>query len=215
MPPRFPIDNGDMAAADGLLRKIGVPSDVHPIAIHAGSARTILAQAKRWPTANYAQLITRIQNELALRPLLLEGPDEAGVADEIISQIQGVPPPVLRLSGSLGATAAILKTCAAYCGSDSGLAHLSAAVGTRAVTLFAPADPDRVCPYGCRDMVVQPRRRTCSPCFLYPWDSARPKMKCTPPFCINDIHIDDVIAALNRALQTPFATPGIPAGSLQ
>jgi ADP-heptose:LPS heptosyltransferase len=103
------------------------------------------------------------------------------------------------LTGPLGDAAAVLERAALYVGSDSGLAHLAAAVGRRAVTLFAPADPDRVCPFGNRELVVQPNR-DCSPCFLYPWEATKPKMRCREPMCINFIEVEQVMARVKKAL---------------
>ena len=141
------------------------------------SARTLLAAAKRWPPELYAQLITTIEAQFGPRVLLLEGPDEAGVAQEITGHLHGAQARVLRLDGPLGVAAAVLERSMFYAGSDSGLAHLAAAVGKPAVTIFAPADPDRVCPFGQRDLVVQApatRGEGCSPCFEYPWKSPYP-----------------------------------------
>ena len=85
-----------------------------------------------------------------------------------------------------------------YVGTDSGLAHLAAAVGTPAVTIFAPADPDRVCPYGYRDLVVQPPP-PCGPCFLYPWESPYPKMRCHADHrCIEGVTVESVMDAVRR-----------------
>src|SRR5262249_1448857 len=152
------------------------------IAIHAGSARTVLAQAKRWPTENYAELITELRREMSQPIVLLEGPDEGGVADEIVGKLKANIPEfsVLKLTAPLGEAAAVLERSALYVGSDSGLAHLAAAVGTPAVTLFGPADPDRVCPFGYRHLVVQ-APRDCSPCMLYPWQATRPIVRCSEP----------------------------------
>ena len=106
---------------------------------------------------------------------------------------------VLRLTGPLGDAAAVLERAALYVGSASGLAHLAAAVGTPALTLFAPADPNRVCPFGYRHLVVQPPR-DCAPCFLYPWQATRPKMRCREPMCITLIEVDAVMTAVREAL---------------
>ena len=204
--PVFPLREDERAAAAEMVAGIGVRGPF--IAIHAGSARTILAAAKRWPTARYAELVRALQREFAGEVVLLEGPDEAGVADEIVHA--GGAAPVLRLAGPLGESAAVLARAALYVGSDSGLAHLSAAVGTRAVTLFAPAEPDRVCPWGNRDLVVQ-APAPCAPCFLYPWHATKPKMRCRVPLCIERITIDAVLTAIRRAQKgdrSPF--PGLP-----
>lgn len=197
-PPIFPLDDNDRAAADALLARERIAAPF--IAIHAGSARTILAAAKRWPPARYAELIGALPGVFGGQVVLLEGPDEAGVADEIrrAARAARAGATTLCLRGPLGESAAVLERAALYVGSDSGLGHLAAAVGTRAVTLFAPADPDRVCPYGNRDLVVQ-APTSCAPCFLYPWQSARPKMRCRAPLCIESITVEQVLSAVRRA----------------
>ena len=101
----------------------------------------------------------------------------------------------------------MLERAALYVGSDSGLAHLAAAVGTRTVTLFGPADPDRVSPFGNRDLVVQ-APQTCGPCFLYPWHTPYPKIRCREPYCIDSIPVDAVVTTVRRgfAEAAPRAT---------
>ncbi len=200
--PRFELNEADRAAAGELLGTHAI--DGKFIAIHAGSAQTILARAKRWPAENYAALIAALHEEINVPVVLLEGPDEAGVADGILSQLSGdgVKPTVVKLAGNLGIAGALLQRASLYVGSDSGLAHLAAAVGTAPLTLFAPADPDRVAPFGYRDLVVQPPT-TCTPCFLYPWTATKPKMQCGTEgreLCIRKIAVEQVIQRMRLAL---------------
>ena len=194
--PRFVLRDDDRSRAAELLR------DDRPfVAIHAGSAKTILAQAKRWPTANYAELVSALRAEIEIEPTLLEGPDESGVAEEINAKLTQRCR-VLQLVGNLGTAAAVLERAMCYVGSDSGLAHLASAVGTRAITIFAPADPDRVCPHGNRDLVVKPNK-TCSPCFLYPWHATEPKMCCGKngnPLCINEVTVEQVMSKVRMVV---------------
>jgi len=195
--PRFAVHDDDRAAADMVVGRGPF------IAVHAGSAQTMLAQAKRWPTTKYASLIEAMWREFGLDIVVLEGPDEAGVADAIIANLPlGAPQPrIARLVGNLGVAAAVFERAKVYVGSDSGLAHLAAAVGKRAVTIFAPADPERVCPFGNRDLVVKPAK-SCSPCFLYPWQSTYPRMYCGQhgqSMCINEVTVDEVMATVRRA----------------
>src|SRR5439155_18391030 len=134
------------------------------------------------------------------RIVLLEGPDEQGVAGQILGECSdGLGLDQLKLTGGLGDAAAVLARGALYVGSDSGLAHLAAAVGTPAVTIFAPADPDRVCPFGYRHLVVQPPTE-CTPCFAYPWDAPYPKMSCREPFCVRQVTVEAVLAKVRVAL---------------
>jgi ADP-heptose:LPS heptosyltransferase len=218
--PRFVLSDGDRARATKMLEEIGLSSRTPFIAIHAGSATTILAEAKRWPAQKYASFIRALREEFPHDVVFLEGPDESGVAEEIMREIDkqspGIAIPalsILKLSGPLGDAAALLERAALYAGTDSGLAHLAASVGTRAVTVFAPADPERVCPFGNRDLVVKPDK-PCSPCFMYPWQTPYPKMQCQHPFCITEVKVEQVMEKVRMALSlVPSASivPGDPA----
>lgn len=214
--PIFPLTDGDRAKANELLRSIELTPRTPFIAIHAGSANTILAQAKRWGADNYAKLIACLLEARPEDVVILEGPDEEGVAEEILS-VGPIHRPcdrvhALRLTGPLGEAGAILERSSLYVGTDSGLAHLASAVGKRAVTIFAPADPSRVCPFGNRDLVVQPNK-DCSPCFLYPWEKTKPAMRCREPFCIREVNVAQVMDAVQRALPPSPVRAGGQAGA--
>ena len=74
MPPAFPL------AAEEIQRAAAVLPEGMAVAVHAGSGRTVFGEAKRWAPGSYSLLIDRLKDELGLAPVLLEGPDEAGVA---------------------------------------------------------------------------------------------------------------------------------------
>jgi ADP-heptose:LPS heptosyltransferase len=195
--PVFPLTDRDREAAAALLSS----SLEGPIIVHAGSAQTVLAQAKRWPTEKYRELIAALREEAGDRVIVVEGPDEAGVADEIVGATGAAR--VIKLAGPLGEAAALLERAELYVGTDSGLAHLAAAVGTPAVTIFAPADPDRVCPYGYRDLVVQPPPPCDKPSFLYPWESSYPKLRGAHEDhrCVDRVTVESVMATVRRTLR--------------
>ncbi len=200
--PRFIISQTDRVHASTLLREVDLEEDQPFIAVHAGSARTVLAKAKRWPAVKYAELIGQLVPRFDRPVVLLEGPDEAGVADEIQRYVISSKPRVLRLRGPLGDAAAVLERASLYVGSDSGLAHLAASVRTPPVTIFAPADPDRVCPFGYRHLVVQPNK-SCAPCFEYPWKTPYPKMGCREPMCVTEVTVEQVMANVQMQLTMP------------
>jgi len=193
--PVFPLHQADHAGAQALLRQAGVAVlDSRPLIVHAGSGATALAAAKRWPAGHCSRLLNALRQQTDRPIILIDGPDEAGLADEIMrcAPVPGVI--VIRLRGSLGTSAALLQRSALYIGSDSGLAHLAAAVGTPPVTLFGPADPDRYCPFGYRQLVVQARTGICLGCHSYPWQSRRPKIVCAHAYaCMRDITTDDIL----------------------
>lgn len=191
MAPVFPLAPAEIERAAAAL-----PAG-ECIAIHAGSGKTVFGDAKRWDPRNYSLLIDRLRSELRLTPLLIEGPDEAGVAEEIRPRGDV---PVIRFRGALAEAAATLASCRLYVGNDSGLAHLAAAVGTPPVTLFGPARPDELCPLGYRHLVVQ-TPAACAPCFGYPTRAVTPHVACRPPYCINLIALQSVIEKVREALE--------------
>ena len=197
--PRFPLNDHDRQRARNTLTQLGLAPAARPVVIHAGCRQTVLAAAKRWPAEKYGQLIAALEQRFGRRVVLVEGPEEAGVADEIRPHCGTARPFLLPLRGPLSEAAALLEQSMLYVGSDSGLAHLAAAVGTTPVTLFAPADPDRCSPFGFRHLVIQPRGKTCSPCFDYPLDSPKPRIRCREPMCIRDITVEDVLEKVDAA----------------
>ncbi|HQY89038.1 MAG TPA: glycosyltransferase family 9 protein, partial [Tepidisphaeraceae bacterium] len=199
--PEFILRDEDRIEAKKLLDSVSIQPNEKFIVIHAGSAQTVLAEAKRWGAENYARLIESMSAMIGSPIIVVEGPDEAGVSDEIISKVNDRSlVRSLKLKGSLGTSAALLDRARLYVGTDSGLAHLASSVGTRAVTLFAPADPDRVCPFGNRDLVVQ-SPRNCSPCMEYPWKACKPSVKCREPMCIREISVEMVMAKVRLAMK--------------
>ena len=76
---------------------------------------------------------------------------------------------------------------------------MAAAVGTKAVTIFGPADPDRVSPFGYRHLVAA-APKSCGPCFLYPWDTPYPKIRCKPPYCVESVTVEAVMEKVRAAL---------------
>jgi ADP-heptose:LPS heptosyltransferase len=184
--PVFVVNDDDRRRATEKLRGAGFDDSTKPIFIHAGCRDTVLAAAKRWAAPNYGGLIAGLVERFGDRVLLVEGPEEQGVIDDILPHCP-VKPHTLKLTGPLADTAAILERSELYVGTDSGLAHLAASVGTTPVTLFAPADPARTAPFGYRHLAIQPPGKTCSPCFHYPLDACKPGIKCRPPMCIDAI----------------------------
>lgn len=196
--PRFAVNDEDRRRADRLLEAAGVPPGARLIAVHPGSARTLLASAKRWPPEMYARLVSALAAAGERHIVALEGPDEKGVG-RTIAAMSGRLAVAVSLRGPLAEAAAVLQRSRLYVGSDSGLAHLAAAVGTPPVTLFGPADPDRVCPFGYRRLVVQPADCHCAPCFMYPWEATRPRLRCDRPHCVSRIAVEDVLRAVELA----------------
>src|SRR5688572_28197960 len=69
--PVFHVTDDDRARAAAMLTAAGLAADVKPIIVHAGSAQTVLAQAKRWPTEKYRELIAALRAEVGDRIIVV------------------------------------------------------------------------------------------------------------------------------------------------
>ena len=187
--PTFPLNQAERDHADAVTNAHGA------VVVQAGCGRTVAGAAKRLPPETWAAVIDGLADR---KVALIEGPDEPGVGDAIAALCKR-PPPVVRLGGTLGESAAILERAACFVGVDSGLAHVAAAVGTPAVTAFAAADPDRVCPHGLRHLVVTPGAGW-TPRLLYPMDATRPRLRADGVDWASCIRPGDLIDAARRAL---------------
>jgi heptosyltransferase III len=102
-----------------------------PLVVHPGSG----GRAKRWCRAGFAEIARRFV-ERSRGVVIVLGPAEEAEAREW--QQPGIR---VVVGLDLVAVAALLATCGAYLGNDSGVSHLAGAVGARGVAVFGPTDP--------------------------------------------------------------------------
>lgn len=136
------------------LQAAGV-AEGHPIVVFvAGSANS---PEKRWPAENFASLATRLASELSANIVLLGSKGESGVSEQIARRASGR---LTDLTGStsLGEAAAILSIADLVISNDTGLAHVSPAVGTRTLVIFGPTDPATTRPYSDRATIITPSK---------------------------------------------------------
>ena len=88
----------------------------------------------------------------------------------------------------------LIRRAAVFVTGDTGPMHLAAAVGTKIVALFGPADPEKTGPYAT-DAVVINKRLPCGPCFARSCPLGH-----DPPKCMTDITVDEVCVAVARRL---------------
>jgi heptosyltransferase-2 len=167
---------------DSLLEAGGVVPDVGPprIAVPVGEAeraRELLVGDRRfvflapgaafgptklWPADRYALLGDALMDE-GHGAAIIVGPDELELG-RLVARRARHRIPVLGPELDTGRLAALLSLGSLLAGSDSGTAHLAAAVGTPVVAFFGPTDPERTRPAGARVEVLD-RYVFCSPCY--------------------------------------------------
>ncbi len=104
---------------------------------------------RRFPATFWIELLRPL---VAQRPVvILGGADEAGEAATIAAAVGAT-----SLCGKtpLPVSAGIIRACAAFLGTDGGLVHVAACVGTPVVALFSTTNPWRARPWTPRGRSV-------------------------------------------------------------
>lgn len=117
------------------LCSVGLTSNAKTVILHPGSG----GPAKCWPIENFVALAAALQQN-GLQVAFLLGPAESErLCPDKIGQLQSAAP---ILSG-LTLTESLQALCCAdlFVGNDSGVSHLSAALGLRCLVLFGPSNP--------------------------------------------------------------------------
>ncbi len=129
------------------------------IALNPGATHAV----NRWPPARFAGLADLIAERLHAGTIIIGGPDDGPLAEEIVSRSRSGP---LNLVGrtSLLELGGVLERCAALVSGDTGPLHLATAVGTPVVALFGAADPERTGPIGPGHVVIRAQDLPCVPC---------------------------------------------------
>jgi hypothetical protein len=139
------------------LERAGVGAAGPLLVVHPGSG----GERKCWAIDRYVQLVGRLlaggafaRAVVTLGPVELDrwGPQIGeALADRLPDGAGVLAGPTLR------ELAGLLAIAEAYVGNDSGVSHLAAAVGTRAVVLFGPTRAEQFRPPGARVAVVAAR----------------------------------------------------------
>lgn len=116
------------------------------IAIHPGSG----SLKKNWPVANWARLgseLAAASPEFEIALVTGEAEAERGITRAMLDAWRGLPF-VHWNELPLTELAALLPSCAAFVGHDSGISHLAAACGLPCLLFFGPTDPATWAPRG-------------------------------------------------------------------
>ena len=186
-PPRlvqvsFPLEIPHSPAADAVrARFAGEPYAV----INPGAAWP----NKRWPTDRFGALAAALRDRFGLRSLVLWGPGEETLAEQVSSASSGAaelaPPTAITDLFAIARDARVLIS------GDTGPLHIGGAAGTPLVALFGPTLAERNGPWSAEDVVLS---RTQGCVCLY-----RRRCRRGAP-CIDEIQLPEVIDAVERRL---------------
>lgn len=139
------------------------------VVCHPGSSAERGMADKRLPAEAFAFLIRRFDEELGIKSVLIGGPEEEPLRRDVRDRAPGS---ILDYgSANLAELAALISHSRCYVGNDSGLMHVSVALGKSCIAFFGPTDDRRNGPYedmryvdGGRHLIVRRNDLTCTPC---------------------------------------------------
>lgn len=184
----FPLEIPTSPAADeARARFAGRPYAV----INPGAAWP----NKRWPPERFGALALAIRERAGLRSLVLWGPGEETLAQQVSNASGGAaePAPATAITDLF----AIARQARVLISGDTGPLHIGGAVGTPLVALFGPTLAERNGPWSPGDVVLS-RTEGCACLYRRRCGRAAP--------CIDEIQLPDVIDAVERRLSRPHGT---------
>ena len=128
-------------AARTAFMALGVDENRPLLIAHPGAG----ARWKQAPTARFAKALERMVAGAGFEVVVHQGPADAQAVDALVTAL-GIPAH-RYLEPTLTELAGALALAQAYLGSDSGVSHLAASVGTPSVILYPPATLRRWAPW--------------------------------------------------------------------
>jgi heptosyltransferase-3 len=197
----------DSASAAPVLDAVASPvrrASDSIIVFHPGSG----GRGKCWSLENYLDLIAFILKSGGYSACVLVGPAEG---EELFqSLLRGIDKRRITVDivrdRPISHIASLLKSSTLYVGNDSGVTHLSSALGVPTVALFGPTDHRLWRPKGKKTRIVR-SDFPCSPC-----DEERCR-RCGGRNCLETIGVGAVIEEIRRLIGDGGAPDVCPGGT--
>lgn len=156
------------------------------IVIHPGAGNPL----RQWRYDRFASVVKYLRSKWRANVIVLAGPNEEEIGHSINRELEeAVPILCIGISDAVH----IIAAADVFIGHDTGTAHIAAAVNTKSIILFGPAEPSTCQPIGENVQIVIARGIPCRPCSqkicLRPFD-----------FCMDKIHVDSVIQYVDEML---------------
>ncbi|MDI6839381.1 MAG: glycosyltransferase family 9 protein [bacterium] len=143
---------------------------------------------QRWLPERFARVGDKIIDEYKAKIILMGGPGEEEIVEEIASNMKHKP--VIYVREPLRNLVAIIDRCSLLICNNSGPLHIATAIGTPTVSTMGPTNPVRWWPWGDRNIVIR-KHLPCNPCN---------KGVCNDHKCMELITVNEVMEAVNTIL---------------
>jgi heptosyltransferase-2 len=193
--PKICVSEKEREWAETFLREKSY-FDKELIAVHLGVSKAM--QWKKWPDARYAQVLHNLAKPNS--HFLFFGSQEE--IDEIEVARKEVKDQSSIFAGTLNVmqVGAIISYCKLVIGNDSGIGHLSVAIGVPTFRVFGPSDHFGCEPYN-EGHIVFYKKLTCSPCMnlglIKPGYNV---LNCGHRNCLGLITVDEVTSSISQLM---------------
>lgn len=158
-PLPYPQLDVDAAAVQQTLQALGLKTSPAPVIFCPGAE---FGPAKRWPEKHFATL-ARTLADAGTPVWLLGSKKDAPVGDEIVRLSAGAAHNLCGVT-NLAQAVHLLALARHVVTNDSGLMHVTAALGTPLTALFGSSSPGYTPPLSDKAQVIS-LKLECSPCF--------------------------------------------------
>ena len=183
----FPLDDRNPDIAAQARRLLGIADGERFAVLNPGAAWP----NKRWPPVYFAEVARGLVKRHGLRSLILWGPGESQLAQDVVLASDGTA--AAGPETTMSDVVSLLKAAALMVSGDTGPLHIAAAVGVPVVGIFGPTDPNRNGPWDENDLTAS-RHRSCAchyqrRCRISSW-------------CLLDITPREVLDLVDQRLRT-------------
>jgi lipopolysaccharide heptosyltransferase I len=188
-PRRFPLDVAPSPIVEDVRRSLRLPSDGGFALINPGAAWP----NKRWPPDRFGAVASAMRSRHGLRSAVLWGPGEETLARDVERRSDGAA--VVAPLTTIADIVRLARAARLMVAGDTGPLHIAAAAGTPVVGLFGPTDPQRNGPWDPADVTLSQYNA----CVCHYQRRCR-----RTTACLADIHVEDLVAAIDRRLAVPL-----------
>ncbi len=202
--------------APGQGPPASLPADVRAlfakpvVAVHPGVGNAM----RQWPAEHFASLIDLLVEKNATNIVLIGGPEEAELADDVLGKVANRDA-VASLVGRtpLRDLPSLLSACALYVGNNSGPKHIAAALGVPTIGIHSGVvDAIEWGPIGNRAVALR-RNMTCSPCYLARMEDCPRNYACMrglEPSLVQEVSEVFLARQVERPTVKPLVEPRLP-----
>jgi heptosyltransferase-2 len=148
--------------ADGLLKEYGIEPGAFLVGLGPGA---MYGDAKRWPLERFAKIADFASENWKARVVTLGSGNEMEICEKICRLTKNK---VYNFCGttSLEEAVGIISLCGMFLTNDSGLMHISAALGIPTLAIFGSTDHVATGPVGEKTSIVR-HDFECAPCLKH------------------------------------------------